>query len=148
LLVDWAVTCRYAESNGLVGTIVGAGVDLIQVPALPQAVGIMLAVRLGATVEEFQADQTHELAVQVQAPDGQPVRTPDGSESPPITAQFSGAAQQIVPGWLVTPMFAIALQWLASEAGTYTILVRAGLGEPSRSPVHVLEAGAPPTITS
>ena len=53
--IDWAVTCRYAESDGTLGTIVGAGADVIEVVMLPQPVAMMLAVRLAAPAEEFAA---------------------------------------------------------------------------------------------
>ena len=138
--VDWAVTCRYAESDGSIGTIVGAGIDLLYVPTFPHQVGVMLAVRLAASVEEVSEGQSHEIVVRVQAPGGSLVSTPDGSEAPPLTAVFQAnqPVEQIVSGWLISPLFALAVQWWAVEEGTYAVNVGVGDAEPSLSPVHVL----------
>jgi hypothetical protein len=145
LRATWAVTCRYAESDGNVGTIIGAGIDVLYVPDFPHQVGLMLAVRLAATLEEVAEGQQHELIARVLAPNGGLVRAPDGSEAPPLGVTFQAtAAQQLVPGWLVTPLFALGLQWWAAEEGTYTIEVSAADAEPSSSPVHVLKAPASP----
>jgi hypothetical protein len=88
------------------------------------------------------AGELHELVVRVLAPGGGPAMTPDGAEAPPLTARFQTATvgEQLVPGWLVTPMFALAVQWWAAEQGTYTIVVGVGDAEPSQSPLHVLRA--------
>jgi hypothetical protein len=125
------------------GTIVGAGTDVLYVPGFPQPVAIMLAVRLAAAPEEILEGQAHELVVRVEAPGGGAVFTADGSEAPPLTATFQAAdptAQPLVPGWLMSPLFALVVQWLAPEQGTYTLVVSAGDSDPSRSPVHVLPA--------
>jgi hypothetical protein len=141
LLIDWAVTCRYAESDGNVGTIVGAGIDVLYVPQLPHPVGVMAAVRLSATFEEVRDGQRHEIAGRILGPEGSPLRNPDGSEVPALTANFqAGGATQLVPGWLVSPLFAFGFQWLATEEGTYTVHIRVGDATPSLSPVHVLKA--------
>ena len=138
--VDWAVTCRYAESDGSTATIVGAGTDVLYVPAFPSSLGIMLAVRLAAPFEEFGEGQAHDIEISIEGPGGSDVRAADGSVAAPLTARVQAApgAHQLVPGWLVTPLVAIGVQWFASEQGTYTLVVRAGDAEPSRSPVHVL----------
>lgn len=139
--VDWAVTCRYAESDGAIGTIVGAGIDVLYVPGLPHQVGVMLAVRLAASFEEVSEGQQHTLVVRVLGPDAQPVRTPDGSAAEPLSVAFQTTAvtQQLVPGWLVAPLFALGVQWWAVEEGTYTIDIGVGDAEPLPSPVHVLQ---------
>ncbi len=145
--IDWAVTCRYAESNGTQGTIVGAGTDLLYVMALPQPVGIMLAVRLVGEFEELEQGQSTHLKVEIRDPDGKPVRGADGSEAPPSTIELKPSeAKQLVSGWLATPFIALGLQWIASSEGPYTITVEID-GDDSnakRTPVHVLLApGAP-----
>jgi hypothetical protein len=141
LQIDWAVTCRYAESDGIVGTLVGAGIDLLYVPQLPHPVSVMLAVRLSATFEEVSEGQRHEIVGRILGPEGSPLRNPDGSEVPPLTVNFqAGGATQVVSGWLISPLFAFGFQWLATDEGTYTVQVRVGDGVPSLSPVHVLTA--------
>jgi uncharacterized protein DUF6941 len=140
LRVDWVVTCRYAESDGQIATIVGAGIDVLQVPVLPSPVAIMVAVRLVGQLEELDREQQHLLSVGVLRPDGSPVRTPDGALAPPMTAQFSAPPNlaQRVPGWLVAPTFALVIQWWADEAGSYSIAVSVGDDDPTQTPVHVL----------
>lgn len=140
--VDWLVTCRYAESDGTVGTIVGAGIDVLFVPQFPSPVGVMLAVRLAAPAEEIEEGQEHELVGFVRKPDGQPTRGPDGSPSPPMSVRFQAAigGRQFVPGWLVAPMFAFGIRWLAEEEGTYTVGVGVAGADPAMTPVHVLPA--------
>ena len=101
--IAWAVTCRYAESNGVQGTIVGAGVDVLFVPEFPSQVAIMLAVRLTATPDELRADQQHELVIRIEGPDGQPARTIAGEEVEPLRARMLAATQgaPLVPGEVV-----------------------------------------------
>jgi hypothetical protein len=141
LHVDWLVTCRYAESDGQIATIVGAGIDVIHVPTFPQGVRMMVAVRLVGAFEELGDQQQHQLNISVHRPDGTSVLTPTGEIAPTLGAQFAahpGLAQK-VPGWLIAPTFALLVQWWADEEGTYTIAVSVGDDEPTRSPVHVLQ---------
>lgn len=139
MYVAWAVTCRYVESDGTTGTIVGAGIDVLYVPRFPHWVSIMLAVRLAGTFEEVSEANQHPIVGRVLGPDGEPVPAPDGSEVPPVTADFSGSGwTQQVQGWLVTTLFPFRFRWWAPDEGTFTIQVRVDDAEPSLSPVHVL----------
>jgi hypothetical protein len=140
--IDWAVTCRYAESNGVVATLVGAGVDLLRVAELPGAVGSMVAVRLAGAPDELGPGQTHLLTVRILDPSGDPVSDPAGNVVPALETEFSSdePVEQAVPGWLVSPLFAFGVQSWAAEEGTYTITIAVDGGEPHRSPVHVLRA--------
>ena len=139
--VDWVVTCRYAESDGSVATIVGAGIDVLYVAGFPHEVGIMVAVRLSAPFEEVSADQGHQLIGRILGPDGAPVRARDGSAVAPLELDLhtTTGASQLVPGWLATPLHAIGLQWWAPHEGTYTIEIGVDDEEPTLTPVHVLQ---------
>lgn len=140
--VDWAVTCRYAESDGSVGTIVGAGIDVLYAPDFPHQVSIMLAVRLAAAFEEVNEGQEHEIVVRVMGPGGGLALMPDGSEAQPLTLRFAAAGKQLVPGWVATLLFALAVQWWATEEGAYTLEVGVDNGPATPTPVHVLRAPA------
>jgi uncharacterized protein DUF6941 len=54
--VEWAIPCRYLESEGGTATIVGAGIDTFFVPDLPATVGFMLAMKLVAPDEDWQRE--------------------------------------------------------------------------------------------
>jgi len=116
--IDWAVTCRYAESDGLVATIVGAGVDLLRVAELPGAIGSMVAVRLAGAPEELGPDKTHQLTVRILAPDGEPVRDPAGNVVPALEAPITSdePVEQAVPGWLVNPLFTFGVSAFARSS--------------------------------
>lgn len=143
--IDWAVTCRYAESDGTVATIVGAGIDLLYVPALPTLVGVMLAVRLAASADEFAGGTQHEVTCRVLDPSGGPVLADDDTPAQDMKLGFAApeeGVQQRVPGWLVSPLFAFQVAWTARETGSYTIEAVAG-EDTHRSPVHVLPMEQP-----
>lgn len=141
--IDWAVTCRYAESDGLVATIVGAGVDTQRLPQLPGPAATMLAVRLAGAPEELDPGKRHRLTVQVLGPNGDPVREPNGDVIPSLDTEFASdePVEQAVPGWLVNPLFTFGVQWWAAEPATYSIKLTVDHGEPHLSPVHILYAG-------
>lgn len=138
--VEWVVTCRFAESDGGSGTIVGAGTDVLFLPQIPGPAGTFIAVRLAATAEELEPGQQHELVTRIVDPGGRPARAPDGTEVPAQTIQIAPQApvQQLVPGWLVNPLLAYGAQWWVHEPGSYTIELSVGEGEPRNSPIHVL----------
>lgn len=142
--IDWVVTCRYAESAGPVGTIVGAGTDLLYVPVFPSTVGIMLAIRLAGAIEEVGEGQAHPMSVAILGPDGNPVRDAEGSAAPPSTLELRSdrEPQQVVPGWAISPLIALAVTWIAEEEGAYTINVALPGTDPKPNPVHVLQAPA------
>lgn len=138
--IDWAVACRFAESDGNIATIVGAGIDVLNVPTMPVLVGVMIAVRLAAPADEFVGGATHEVTCRVLDPLGDPVLAEDGTPAESMTMGFAageGGVQQRVPGWLVNPLFAFQIAWIAREPGTYSI--ETSTGEDTRlSPIHVL----------
>lgn len=137
--INWAVTCRYAESDGAVGTIVGAGIDVLHVAAFPARVAIMVALRLAIAPDLLEAGEQHDVTCQVLAPDGEVVLGEDGGAEEPLRLSFIAppGARQLVPGWLVNPLFAFQVAWLAPDAGTYSIETRTAEDE-SLIPVHVL----------
>ena len=138
--IDWAVACRYAESDGTVATLVGAGIDVVFLPEFPAPVGLMMAVRLAAPPDELAPGQVHQLRCRVLDPNNQPVNAPDGTEVPTLEVGIGSQVpvQQIVPGWLVNPLVAFGAQWWATEPGTYTVQVWINDGEPHLSPYHVV----------
>jgi len=144
--IDWAVACRYAESDGHIATIVGAGVDVLNPPVLPALVGVMLVVRLAAAADEFDGGIEHDVICRVLDPSGVPVLAQDGTPAEEMRMSFAAPAegvQQRVSGWLVHPLFALQIGWIAREPGSYSIETSAG-DDTHMSPIHVLLAGVPP----
>jgi hypothetical protein len=140
--IDWAVTCRYAESDGAVATLVGAGIDAVFLPTFPGPVGVMMAVRLAAPPEELAPGQIHTLRCRILDAAGDPVTALDRTPTEPLEIAIGSQVpiQQLVPGWLVQPLVAMGVQWLASEPQTYRIELRIDDSE-HLSPFHVV---APP----
>ncbi len=139
--IDWAVTCRYAESDGHIATIVGAGIDVLNVPALPALVAVMFAVRLAAPADEFEGGIQHDVTCRVLDPSGARVLADDGTPAEDLKMSFAApeeGVQQQVTGWLVNPLFAFQIAWIAREPGTYSIETNAGEGT-HLSPIHVLQ---------
>jgi hypothetical protein len=139
--IDWVVTCRYAESDGAVATIVGAGIDVLHVPAIPAEVGVMVAVRLAVPFEAFEDGARQDVRCQVLGPDSQPVTGEDGAPVDPLsfTVAMPAGARQLVPGWLINPLVAFQVRWHAGSAGSYTLVTSTDEDE-RLSPVHVLLA--------
>lgn len=140
--IEWAVTCRYAESDGAVATLVGAGIDAVFLPAFPSPVGVMMAVRLAAPPEELAPGQVHTLRCRILGAEGRLVTALDGTPTEPLEIGIGSQVpiQQLVPGWLVQPLVAFGIQWLASEPQTYRIELQID-GSEHLSPFHVV---APP----
>lgn len=138
--IDWAVTCRYAESDGSVGTIVGAGIDVLRVPALPADLSVMVAVRLAVPFEAFE-DGARELEAtcRVLDPESQPALGLLDEPFQPLSFSVAMPAgvRQLVPGWLLNPLLAFGVRWRATAVGTYTIAIATDEDE-SLNPVHVL----------
>jgi hypothetical protein len=140
--IEWAVTCRYAESDMTQATIIGAGSDVLVVPQIPGPVGTMLAVRLAAPAEELVDGVMHTVRGRVRDPQADPVVAPDGSPVPDLELEFGtqGGVQQLVPGWLVNPILAFGIQWWANETGSYSLELQVDDGDEHRHPIHVLDA--------
>lgn len=141
--IDWAVACRYAESDGQIATLVGAGIDVLNPPALPMMVGVMLVVRLAAAADEFEGGVQHDVTCRVLDPAGAPVLAQDDTPAEAMVMSFAApeGVQQRVTGWLVHPLFAFQVAWIARESGSYSIETSAG-DDTHLSPIHVLPAGA------
>jgi hypothetical protein len=143
--IEWAVPCRYAESDGMMATMVGAGIDVTFHAQYPAAVGLMVAVRLAAPPEELAPGQIHMLRCRVLDADNEPVTAPDGSQVPELEVGIGSQVpvQQLVQGWLVQPLVAFGLQWWVTEPQTYTIAISVDGADPHLSPHHVVR---PPQI--
>jgi hypothetical protein len=124
--------------------MVGAGTDVLGLPEIPGPASTFVAVRLAASPDELAPGETHVLRARILAPDGTPVTMPDGSavQDLEVPMESNAPVQQLVPGWLVNPLFSFGMQWWARETGSYTIEFEVDGGEPYRQPVHVLEAQA------
>ncbi len=119
---------------------------MLNVPALPAMLGVMFAVRLAAPADEFEGGVQHEVICRVLDPSGEPVLAEDGTPAEELKMGFAApeeGVQQRVTGWLVNPLFAFQIAWIAREPGTYSIETRAG-EDTHLSPIHVLPADAPP----
>jgi hypothetical protein len=138
LNIDWLIPCRYVEVNGNLATIVGAGIDIFWVPQLPAAVAAMLAVRLTGTADEFGSEVKHQMASRVLGPSGEPI----GQE---IQGEFEVGGEHVRENWLNGVMLAGGFQFMAEEAGTYTVEQRFDKASAS-IPVHVVHGppGTPP----
>jgi hypothetical protein len=111
--IDWAIPCRYAEENGGLGTIVGAGIDAILISSLPANIGLLIALRIVLAEDEF--DTPHELTFTL--------RDPSMNEVATISAQLDGFQPNPLrePGWEAGNFLPTAHQFQVSEAGTFTV---------------------------
>jgi len=107
---------------------------------------VMIAVRLAAPADEFAGGAQHEVACRVLDPSGVPVLAEDGTPAEELKLGFGAGeegVQQRVPGWLVNPLFALQVAWIAQGPGSYSIETRAG-EDTHLTPIHVLPADPPP----
>ena len=130
------IPCRYVEVHDNLGTIVGAGIDTIWVPELPQVVQILMAVRLTATADELTPDHAHAGRNVVRDPDGQVISEVGGE----LRVGMDNARQE----WLNGLVLPTAVQFEVDREGAYT--VEHHIDEASSSvPIHIIQAAAPTT---
>ena len=130
--IEYAIPCRFVEANGGLGTIVGAGIDTWVVPALPTPVGVMIAIRAVGEPAEV-AGTTHHLHCHVEAPGGSTV-------GDALEVDFPVEAPDARQDWLLGVFIPAGVQWIAEEAGTYTVYVKVDDSE-FPIPMHVVLAG-------
>jgi hypothetical protein len=114
--VDWAIPCRYAEENGGLGTIVGAGIDTILVSNLPANIGLLIALRI--VLGEGELEAPHELTFTL--------RDPSMNEVATVSAQLEGFQPnpEREPGWEVGNFLPTAHQFQVAELGTFTLEIQ------------------------
>jgi hypothetical protein len=136
--VDWVIPCRFAEVHDNLATIVGAGIDTWWLGEFPAPVQVVMAVRLLATADELGPDHQHQLGNVVRDPSGEPI-----SE---LTSAFQAATadqvSQARPDWLNGIAMVFAVQFEATEPGTYTFDFTID-GASKSVPLHVAQ-GPPP----
>src|SRR5579862_1222324 len=126
MLINWLITCRYAEADGNLAALVGAGTDVLLAPLVPADVEIMLAMRFTLAADEARRPGAHhQLECVVLDPAGQPVRDASGAPTPPLRAVFGAPTgiHQVVPTLSVRTIWAFKVRWRADIYGTYQLQV-------------------------
>jgi len=129
--VDWAIPCRYAEIQPGGATIVGAGADVVVVPAVPAPVQILFTVRFIGAPEELDGETPHPTAVRLFDPDGEALGEQVG--------QIVSDVKQLVPGYVADVTIPMGVVIDAQRVGTYAVEFEID-GDSKRVPVHVMEA--------
>lgn len=114
--IDWAIPCRYAEVNGNLATIVGAGIDHTYAPTFPAPVRVVMAVRIVALPDEFGGDPPPTLRCVARDEEGTELANVGGA----LTVE---RPEGVRPDWLVGLHVPLLVQFLAPAEGTYTIEV-------------------------
>lgn len=129
--IDWAITCRYAEVNTNLVTIVGAGIDTYMLAEFPADLQVVLAVRLLAGEDDLGPEKTHTLVIRVLDPEMELISeipvTMEGLESPNRR-----------PGWEAGLALPIVQLFRVPEPGIYTIDLAIG-GGTRTIPIIVLD---------
>ena len=113
--IDWVIPCRYAEAGPNGATIVGGGIDLLQVPQFPTTISLMIAARfVGA-----ESEMTHEHVLSMTLRDDQlgEMGTGEVSFTPglnPLRAE----------GWEQGHFIAGIHQFTVERPGAYTLDMR------------------------
>jgi len=64
--LQWIALCRCAESNyGLGATLVGVGVETVEMPIFPSQISLWVAVCFNAHYQELEATTIHEISYKV-----------------------------------------------------------------------------------
>ena len=113
--VDWAIICRYVEVNNGLATIVGGGLDVFTVVAVPVELPITIALRAVGLPDANE----HTLEVLVI----DPMMAPAGEAG--VQAKFTMAANpNHPPGWELNLTAPIIVNVPIEQAGTYTIDIK------------------------
>jgi hypothetical protein len=111
--IEWAIPCRYAEVQGGMGTMVGAGANILLVAETPSAVGTMIVASIAGAEDEIGVE--HTLKARVLGPDMEPA-------TPTIEGKMGFASSPNKPaGWEERIMLPMPLQFVAPVEGTYTV---------------------------
>ena len=128
--IEWAIPCRYAEVNGGLPTIVGAGQEVI-FASLPAVCQLYVAIQLLAAPEEFNDPRDHRLVIDVLDPEG-------AAAAEPLEARFAPRLDADVSAeWLVPLAVVKLVQWVANRAGVYRFRVQVDDAEEVVVPVRV-----------
>jgi len=134
LRVDWIIPCRYFEGNNGLGTIVGAGIDTLAVPELPNDISFLMAVRLIGIPDNAQ----HTVTMAVDTPGMAPAITP--MTSPPFLFQRPPA---LAEGWEAAILMPMMCQFRAAEEGPYMVTVTVDQTSSKSIPMRIA-IGQPP----
>jgi hypothetical protein len=135
--IDWAVLCRYVETEGDTANILGAGVDTFWVPSFPTPIGVWVAVRMVGLPQDVEGGP-HTFRCRVLDDDMMK------EAAPPIEHTFTAKlAPAHLAGWEQGKINPVIVQFAATGVGTYTLELMLDGGNPVTVPVRV-EQGPPP----
>lgn len=110
--VDWAILCRYAEAEGGLAAIMGAGIDTFWSTEFPVTILAPIVIRVVGTEDEM----AHEHAILFR------VLAPDLSALAEVEIQLDAALNPLrEPGWEQAAVFVTAHQIEVESPGTYSI---------------------------
>jgi hypothetical protein len=115
LRIDWAIPCRYAETNGALITIVGGVIDTFYVRGYPSVVGMMLATRILGLPADLAGEHVMRMELaddEMNTIHGAELRFTHDSESDDATAPA---------GWERAFYFVGAHQFQVERDGQYTL---------------------------
>jgi hypothetical protein len=114
LRIDWAIPCRYAETNGPLITIVGGVIDTFYVHGYPSVVGMMLATRMVGLPEDLAGE--HVMRMEVADDEMNAIH---GTE---LRFSHDGESDETAPeGWERAVYFVGAHQFQVEREGQYTL---------------------------
>lgn len=113
--IDWVIACRFVEVHDNLATMIGAGIDRLEVPQLPSNIAVMIALRLTGVADEFDESIAHTFRNVVRDPDGAVVGDSGADGEMRVDAQ--GTRED----WLAGIVLAAAVHFAAAKEGTYTI---------------------------
>ena len=114
--VDWALLCRYVETDGTTATIVGAGIDTFGLAAIPGEVGTWAALRVSGSPDELGPTISHQFSCRVLDSEMQEIVTPleTGFQTGPPAPDHQ-------PGWTQHMVMPIFVHFHVEEPGIYTL---------------------------
>jgi hypothetical protein len=110
--IDWAILCKFVEVTDGLATIVGAGIDNIQVPGFPIAVPLQVCIRIVGLPD----NEDHNLRVQLLDEQMEPVLEPLET-----TFKMDKKNPQHPPGWEAQAIQPLRVQFEAKAAGAHTL---------------------------
>lgn len=116
-------------------TIVGAGADLIFVPAVPAPVQVTFAVRFVGAPDELDGETEHRVVCRLFDPGGEPM-----GEQGTI---LKGEIDQRVPGYVAEVTVPMGVVLDAQQAGSYSVEFEIDGHRYRRVPIHVAEQPPP-----